>query len=95
MPCMRLLPTPPSPDEPNFAAILALASSLNRVCRATYCCSVSPGSRSIPLASALDAADAAPPWYPTEGGAERGVVMGLGSSVGSGRPSTRALRTSL
>mmetsp|Transcript_8597 Transcript_8597/g.15600 ORF Transcript_8597/g.15600 Transcript_8597/m.15600 type:complete len:206 (-) Transcript_8597:644-1261(-) len=50
---MLLEPTPPimPPPPPNFAAIRALASSLNRVCLMTYCSSLSPLSRSIPFTS--------------------------------------------
>jgi len=39
------------PPFPNLAAIRALASSRSLVCRATYCASVSPVNRSIPLRS--------------------------------------------
>mmetsp|Transcript_20539 Transcript_20539/g.32310 ORF Transcript_20539/g.32310 Transcript_20539/m.32310 type:complete len:220 (+) Transcript_20539:1061-1720(+) len=50
-------PTPPSmplpmpPPPPNLAAMRAFASSRNRVCRITYCSSLSPESRSMPLGS--------------------------------------------
>mmetsp|Transcript_3213 Transcript_3213/g.7396 ORF Transcript_3213/g.7396 Transcript_3213/m.7396 type:complete len:200 (-) Transcript_3213:374-973(-) len=92
-------PMPPPPPPPNLAAILALASSRNLVCRATYCSSVSPVRRSMPLGSspALPAAapppaPPAPPLYPPLAGALGAFFF---NSVGSGRPSALALRTSL
>mmetsp|Transcript_11641 Transcript_11641/g.17921 ORF Transcript_11641/g.17921 Transcript_11641/m.17921 type:complete len:233 (-) Transcript_11641:773-1471(-) len=45
------LPTPDMPPPPNLAAMRALASSRSLVCLITYCSSLSPLSRSIPLGS--------------------------------------------
>ena len=53
------------PPPPNFAAIRALASSRSLVCLITYCSSVSPVSRSMPLRSSPGAPGAS--WIATDG----------------------------
>ena len=77
------------PPLPNFSCMRRFAASRSRICRATYCSSVSFGSLWIvsTSAGADPPADEALP-------AAAGAAARFGSSVGSSRPSTWARRRS-